>query len=184
MAKCMKITVYNEKGGSGKTTLAVHLAVLFNAEFSSLDSHDVGAAWLKRRPEPHQVIAGNWVVDCPPGQDMATAEALASADIVLVPVKASFPDLVEIGHTVRFIKIHSRAKVAFVGSDIDSRTNDEAMLRDALAVYKHPVAGVLTHRASYRRAGLAGGLAGDTDATAAAEAEALIKSIMEIVNVN
>jgi cellulose biosynthesis protein BcsQ len=180
----VKITVYNEKGGSGKTTLAVHMAVLFNAEFSSLDRHNVGAAWLTRRPQPHSVTAGNWVVDCPPGQDMATAEALASSDIVLVPVRASFNDLVELGHTLRFIKIYSKAKVAFVGSDIDSRTSDESMLREALASYKHPIAGIFTHRASYRRAGISGGLAGDTDPTAAAEAEALIQSIRKIVNGN
>ena len=176
----MKITVYNEKGGAGKTTLAVLLAVLLEAELIDLDAQKSSQSWLGQRKDPHQAKPGNWVIDCPPGLSMETAAAISDAEIVLIPVRASFNDLIHLPQTVKFVRTHGAKKVAFVGSDIDSRTNDEATLREALGGYGYPIAGILTHRASYRRAGLTGGLASDSDPAAAAEAAALITSLQEL----
>lgn len=175
----MKIAVFNEKGGAGKTTLAVLLAKLLGYELIDLDSQQSGQRWLG--PEPRQVKPGSWVLDCPPGLETINKDVIdlmVQADLVLIPVKTSYTDLVTVPQSIRFVRAQAkRAKVAFVGSMIDNRSSDLADLTKALAGYGYPIAGITTQRASYRRAGLVHGLAGDMDPVAAAEADVLIQYI-------
>lgn len=176
----MKITVYNEKGGCGKSTVSVLLAVMLDAELIDLDAQQTSTEWLKQRQDERKINVGSWIIDCPPGISMETAAAISDADIVLIPVRASFNDLIHLPQTIKFVRTHGAKKVAFVGSDIDSRTNDQDTLKEALQGYGYQIAGVLTHRASYRRAGLSGQLASDFDAVAAAEAATLISNLRSL----
>ena len=177
----VQITVFNEKGGVGKTTVSVLLATLLDAEIIDQDDQKTASRWLARRPEPRQVSPGRWVIDCAPGLSMDSANAVKDARLIVVPVTVSFPSFDALPQTLRFIRAHSTAQICFVGVDIDSRTNDLDTLKTALKAHGAPLAGVLTHRASYRRAGLTGGLAGDSDAQAAIEQKTLIKKILELL---
>jgi cellulose biosynthesis protein BcsQ len=179
----MHLTVFSEKGGVGKTSAAILLSVLLEAELIDLDPQKTATRWLARRADLRQVQPDYWVTDCAPGTSMDSAQAVKDADLVVVPVMVSFPCFDSLPQTVKFIKTHSSpsSRLCFIGMDIDVRTNDAGTLRAALKGYGAPIAGLLSHRASYRRAGLTGGLAGDTDTVAAAEATALIKSILEIL---
>lgn len=182
----MKIAVFNEKGGSGKTTLSVTLALALGIELIDLDSQKSATYWLG--DEPRKLISNGWIADCPPGLEAVSAdviELLGKADLVLIPVKPSFTDLRSLPQTVRFLKIHAKsAKIAFVGSTVDKRSTDAETLKEALAGYGYPIAGMLSQRASYRRAGLSSAQAGDSDAIAAAEAETLIQFIQGVPNGN
>lgn len=179
----MKIAVYNEKGGSGKTALAVLLSVGLGIPLLDLDPQATATRWLERRDPPHPVVtepsAADWVADCPPGISPAVVPILSSADLVLIPARASFSDLVTLGDAVKFVQANSRARIALAGTAIDSRTNDEATLREALAVYELPIVGMTTHRASYRRAGLLGKAPAEIDPSAATEADRIITSLKE-----
>ena len=177
----VQITVFNEKGGVGKTTVAVLLATLLDAEIIDQDDQKTASRWLARRPEPRQVSPGRWVIDCAPGLSMDSANAVKDARLIVVPVTVSFPSFDALPQTLRFIRAHSTAKICFVGVDVDSRTSDLDTLKAALKTHGAPLAGVLTHRASYRRAGLTGGLAGDSDVQAATEQKTLIKEIVELL---
>lgn len=180
----MKIAIYNEKGGAGKTTVAVAVAVSMNLPMLDLDPQGTATHWLSQRESAlTKAKKGDttWVADCPPGITPAIASTLAACDLVLIPVRASFPDLVTLPATIKFLKANTSAKLAFIGSDIDRRTNDEAMLRETLAAHGVPVAGIFAHRASYRRAGIAGKLASEVDPAAVNELNELIKNIKELL---
>jgi len=180
----LKIAVYNEKGGAGKTTTSVAVAVAMNLPVLDLDPQATATHWLSQRvppvPKANKADA-SWVADCPPGISPAIASTLAMCDLVLIPVRASYPDLVTLPATMKFLRASTGAKLAFVCSDIDRRTNDESMLREALAAHNAPVIGVFAHRASYRRAGIAGQLASEVDPAAVVELSELIKNIMELL---
>lgn len=177
-----RIVVFGEKGGCGKTTVSVVISRLLNLHLYDLDPQKSATHWLGE--EPRQTNGG-WIADCAPGLGFMNVEMLdlmKQAQLFLVPVKTSFTDLMSVGQTLKFIKAHasSSAHIAFVGSTVDARSNDESMLREGLAPYKYPIAGIFTHRASYRRAGLSHALPGDSDPVAAAEADALINYIKEV----
>lgn len=180
----MKIAVYNEKGGAGKTTVAVSLTLSLGLPLLDLDSQPTATRWLERRSPPPPMARRSdpaWIADCPPGISPAIAPVLAACDLVIIPVRASFPDLVTLPDTLAFLRASTKAKLAFVGSDVDRRTNDESALRDALTSHALSVLGVLSHRASYRRAGLSGAHAGEIDPVAAAELRELIKNLTELL---
>lgn len=114
------VTVAQQKGGSGKTTLAVNLAVEFRRrglKVALLDTDPQGSLgrwFLSRRerlgdPEMEFSTASAWgvgyeceklrrqsdivIIDTPPKVDADLRPALREADLVLVPVAASMVDL-------------------------------------------------------------------------------------------
>lgn len=114
------VTVAQQKGGSGKTTLAVNLAVEFRRrglKVALLDTDPQGSLgrwFLSRRerlgdPGMEFSTASAWgvgyeceklrkqsdivIVDTPPKVDADLRPALREADLVLVPVAASMVDL-------------------------------------------------------------------------------------------
>ena len=113
------ITVAQQKGGSGKTTLAANLAVAFAAEglrVAVLDTDPQGSLgrwFMARRESGREEIefstASAWgvayeceklrrgadvvIIDTPPKVDADLRPALREADLVLVPVASSHVDL-------------------------------------------------------------------------------------------
>jgi chromosome partitioning protein len=113
------ITIAQQKGGSGKTTLAVNLAVAFTRmghRVALLDTDPQGSLgrWFMTRralgdPGVDLSTASAWgvsyeceklrktndivIVDTPPKVDADLRPALREADLVLVPVSASHVDL-------------------------------------------------------------------------------------------
>jgi chromosome partitioning protein len=114
------VTVAQQKGGSGKTTLAVNLAVEFQSrgmKVALLDTDPQGSLgrwFLARRAvmatdgmefstasawgvgyecEKLKKVADVVIIDTPPKVDADLRPALREADLVLVPVSASMMDL-------------------------------------------------------------------------------------------
>jgi chromosome partitioning protein len=108
----MIIVVCSEKGGTGKTTLAVNLAVhLVDQGFVLVDADRQESAYLwhkiradagikpeiqtKRihKPTLHKELTGNAVIDCGGRDSDVLRSALLAADLVLVPARPSQFDL-------------------------------------------------------------------------------------------
>lgn len=115
------IAVAQQKGGSGKTTVAAHLAVALSgdARVAILDVDPQGSLgeWLERREERLDGAetglsfrtASGWgakrearslsrehdvvIVDTPPKSDLEARHAIEAADLVLVPVQPTAVDL-------------------------------------------------------------------------------------------
>ncbi|MDN5786131.1 ParA family partition ATPase [Pseudorhodobacter sp.] len=114
------ITIAQQKGGAGKTTLAVNLAIAFarqNMRVAILDTDPQGSLgrWFMTRrdalgdPGLEFATASAWgvgyeceklgktndivIIDTPPKVDSDLKPALREADLVLVPVSSSLVDL-------------------------------------------------------------------------------------------
>jgi chromosome partitioning protein len=119
------LALLSQKGGSGKSTIAVHLAVIAQAAgrrtvVVDLDPQRSAAGWWETRtaetPEMVETSPGELhavldaartdgvslcVIDTRPSADAATAAALA--DLVLIPTRPAIFDLKAIGATVDIV---------------------------------------------------------------------------------
>ena len=127
------ITISQQKGGSGKTTLAVHLALAFikyhNLKVAVIDTDPQGSLgkWFMKRTEKKISndnltfkTASLWgaqyesktlkkdhdivIIDTPPKIESDARPSIESADLVLIPVAASHVDFWATGAIVEIAK--------------------------------------------------------------------------------
>lgn len=159
-----RIGIYNEKGGSGKTTLAVHLALAWPAPLLDLDEQQTASLWLRNRQTPAPILSEmpapgtRAIIDFAPGKDLARARLLEQVDLVLIPVRPTFNDLATLGNTVRLVKAAGKP-AAFVVTMLNLRTSEARDVTQALAPHGFPIWGAITNRVAYSRAGMIGGSA-------------------------
>jgi chromosome partitioning protein len=127
------VTIISQKGGSGKTTIAVHLAVCAElaknrAAIIDLDPQGSAMEWANRRqastpevitatPEQLPVLlkqasangAHLTIIDTAPHSDRAAIAAANLADLVLIPCRPATFDIAAIGTTLSVLKL-SQAK--------------------------------------------------------------------------
>ena len=196
------VAIISQKGGAGKTTLALHLAV---------DAQDAGRVSLIIDTDPQATASqwGSWredkppevidsppprlaakveqaqeqgaqfvVIDTPPHADSAARAAVETADLVLIPCRPSAFDLAAIQTTVKLVQL--LRKPAFVvftaGSPNAPRMYEEAdELVESFGISACPVQ--LPDRAAYRHASAEGRTVMETepDGKAANEIQQLYK---------
>lgn len=206
----LTLGVVNPKGGVGKTTVAVHLAVaahragygttLLDADpqASVLDWHraspdgydgpDVEGAGKNRTLAAaiEQTGADVVVIDSPARLDELTGRVLSVSDLALVPVRPSGLDL---WGTTEFLDVLKRRTEdsgltgAFVRSQADVRTSLSDELTDAITRLGLPVLDGLTMRVGYARSMSEGQTVLDGyDRTAADEVETLLSDVGQVLS--
>lgn len=180
------IAVANQKGGTGKTTLALNLAAGLRRRGSTLvlDADPQGSIsqWVAladdgaRLPPVQTVAQGETrrcieqgartqrylVVDCPPTlQTTDVREVFGCVDIVLMPIQPSPLDLwasADIVAAMRESRATNRRLKAFVVlNQLDSRNALSHSMREALAELEIPTLSAgLARRAAYRSAAIEG----------------------------
>ncbi len=189
------ICVFSNKGGSGKTTVAVHLALAWSRTVPTalLDADPQGTAseWLKRRPAdmkgPVAVpCAGREaieralklaraeqfryvVIDLPPHSTAQIAWLLQEADLILVPTRPTAADLVTIQQTVDLVHA-SKRRAGFVLSAFRPQLVEAKEIAPILSKHALPIIGYLGDRIAYSR-GLPAGLGGHELGDEAADQE-------------
>lgn len=150
------IAVINRKGGSGKSTMATHLAGWIASEgkavmLGDVDRQQSTRVWLKRRDESLPAIVpwaqdqrsvlrvpagvSHAVLDTPGGmQGLDLARVIMSTDAVLMPVCNSLFDRESAAachaELMTLPRVASgRCKLAIVGMRLDARTKAEETLR-------------------------------------------------------
>lgn len=172
------ISVFNQKGGSGKTMLSVHLAVAAHqagrkVAILDLDPQGSAAAWRKARSAPdgpvvvkvpdhalERAVEGAKadgfdfiLIDCPPSVSPATGRMIGAADLVIVPVTPEPFDLAALPATLVLI---GTKRFAFVLSNCPQKAPEIEETRAKLLKIGRPVYGPVNNWRSMWRSLIAG----------------------------
>ena len=175
------ICLLAQKGGTGKTTLCLHLAVLADelgrdAVILDIDPQGSSSAWRRRRQADQPVVVrcgaedlaqqlaaleqqGKDLVllDTAPHSSHDAATAVTLADLVLIASRPAILDLEAIGESVKIVKQQDmRAAVVLNACPPPHVFGETAIVREAreaLAVYGLPVSPVsVSQRAAFSHA--------------------------------
>jgi chromosome partitioning protein len=175
------VAILSQKGGTGKTTLALHLAVAAEraghvAAVIDLDPQASAAGWKDSRAGETPVVvpipstrlaqaldlargaeAELVLLDTAPHSSEVALAAAEAADLVLIPCRAGILDLRAIGATARLAKIAGKPAHVVLNSMPPRASNIIADAREAVAVHGLSVAPVtIQQRVAYAHALTAG----------------------------
>jgi len=153
------IVLASQKGGSGKTTIAAHLAVALersgrgSAVLIDTDPQGSLASWWNKREAPSPAFAdatvgqlaeklvalakdgfGWCVVDTPPADSEQNAKVIAQADLVLIPTRPSPHDLDALGATLELCQASQRRHVFVVNA---AKANASITVQTVAALSEH-----------------------------------------------
>lgn len=157
------VSLVSQKGGSGKTTTAIHLAVasqLANKQalIVDLDPQASATKWKDLRSDETPVVisaqsarltqtldtarkanADLVIIDTPPHSDSIAVASIRAADLVLIPCRTSVLDLQAIQNTVDLLQVVNK-KWFVVFTNTHPSGSQVAQLREALGTQNIPVA--------------------------------------------
>jgi chromosome partitioning protein len=171
------IAILSQKGGTGKTTLTLHLAVAAGRQGQTvavidLDPQASSAGWKDSRaaqspvvvPIPHSRLpqaletakaagASLTLIDTAPHSEGAAMAAARAADLILIPCRAGILDLRAIGTTAEVVKLTGKPAFVVLNAVPPRATNMLADAREVVAVHGLEVAPIaIQQRAAFAHA--------------------------------
>jgi chromosome partitioning protein len=190
------LSVLSEKGGVGKTTVAVHLGVAaklagLETAIIDLDPQASAAEWADQRGEPPEAVAippsrleklltdlsGNGadlvIIDTPREANNAGYIAARNSDIILIPFRRGGFDFRALKRTLDLCRIAEKHPYILLNGMRIGASRVQADVREALAAYSElSVAPILFHdRAAYVAASISAKTAQETDPNSPAATE-------------
>ena len=174
------VAIISQKGGAGKTTLALHLAVASthsgkDTAIIDLDPQASAAKWADRRKADLPVVISAHasrlghemqrveqsggellILDTAPHSDSAALEATKAADLVLVPCRPAILDIEAITSTLELIHT-TKTPVFVVMNAVAAQGREAEEASEAIAALKVPVCPVqMVNRIAFSRALISG----------------------------
>jgi len=192
------ITIAHQKGGVGKSTLALNLALCFRDQLSvALTDTDLqGSIYHMREDLPGLAIIGTdglgdiqnltvdlVIVDTPPYLSSRLPELFLHSDFILVPTKAGFFDVMAIRSTLALVK-EAQAKAPHIKAGIvlnmvKPRTGITRDVTGLLETLGTPLLRTMIHdRVSIARSPMTSGILNGTDFKAKEEIMGLAEEIV------
>ncbi|MEJ5148844.1 ParA family protein [Sphingobacterium sp. MYb388] len=192
------ITIAHQKGGVGKSTLALNLAYSFgrNVRTALTDTDPQGsivqlqeiATGIDILPYERHTLQSDYdviFVDTPPYIIETMRPIFLQSDLVIIPTKAGVPDIMAIRATIDLVKEVQQEKkylkACIVLNMVKSRANITEQAREQLQVYDLPILAEIKDRVSYTNTFLTGGIHAGNDEAAKQEVEELTKQILELL---
>jgi chromosome partitioning protein len=189
------IAVLSEKGGAGKTTVTVHLAVAaqlagLDVAVIDLDPQGSAADWCDRRGSTPEAVAIPPVrlekllaelrengadlvlLDTPRDANNTGYTAAQAADLVLVPCQVGGFDVRALPRTLDLCRVAHKRPCLLVNGIRPGASREEADAREALAGDSLDIAPIIFHRRSiYKNASITTKTAQETEPGSAAAEE-------------
>ena len=209
----MILTIANQKGGSGKTTIAIHLAhaiAIAGRKVLLVDADPQGSAsvWASARTEPSpfpiiqmaretlhrdlpEIVKDyqHCIIDTPPRVSALARSAILASDLTLIPVQPSSYDVWAAAETVELIKEAQQFKpdiqAAFVINRRISRTAIGREINAALADLTFPVlSATISQRVAYAESSAGSSVMEFAPSSeASAEVEVLSKAVLKFMGI-
>jgi chromosome partitioning protein len=203
------IAVIAQKGGTGKTTLTLALAVAAQragkvAAIIDLDPQATASNWSDRREADSPVVVSTQparlshvlqsaeasgaalvLIDTPPRAEQAALAAAKAADLILIPCRPAIYDLETVSTTLELIRVAGEKPAVAILNGVPPRGSKrhqaEAVIKE-LGLRVCPAA--FGHRAAFSDAGALGLTAEEYDRGGKAEAEskAVYKFVSKLIN--
>lgn len=194
------ITIAHQKGGVGKSTLALNLAYRFSNEVKTAltDTDPQGSTMqLKNivqgidivdylgmkslKSEPYDVI----FIDTPPYLTDNMIPIFLDSDFVLIPTKAGVPDIMAIRATIELVKEAQKKKpelkAGIVLNMVKPRANITEEAKEQLKAYDLPILAEIRDRVVFNNTFLSGGISTGNDQQAVQELEQLTIQILNLL---
>lgn len=192
------ISVAHQKGGVGKSTLALNLATCFQEQLNvALVDIDLQGSLTDLKedfPKLNIICEDQFnqiqkldydliIVDTPPYLSNRLPELFLISDYVLVPTKAGFFDVMAIRSTLQLIgeaqKKHKDLKSGIVMNMIKHRSGITSEVQELLKSFTTPVLTTMIHdRVSFARSPITGGVLTGEDVKAKEEITSLADEIV------
>lgn len=192
------ITISHQKGGVGKSTLALNLAYSFTNNVNTVltDIDPQGSTMQLRGIIPNlsiipfnkDIYSRNFdalFIDTPPYLMNEILPIFLKSDLVIIPTKAGVPDIMAIHSTVELVKeaqkSNKKLKAAIVLNMVKPRASITEQAKEQLKEYDLPIIGEIRDRVAYTNTFLTGGVLTGTDENAKTEINELTSKILELL---
>ena len=194
------ITIAHQKGGVGKSTLALNLSYRFSKEVrTALTDTDPQGSTMQLKDivqgidildytglenlqtKPYDII----FIDTPPYLTDNMVSVFIASDFVLIPTKAGVPDIMAIRATIELVKEAQikkpSLKAGIVLNMVKARTKITEEAKLELKEYDLPVLAEIRDRVVFNNTFLSGGISAGNDPQAIEELEQLTKEILHLL---
>lgn len=192
------ITIAHQKGGVGKSTLALNLAYSFaknvNTILTDIDPQGSTIQLSGIIPDlsiisfTNDIYSQNFdalFIDTPPYLMNEILPIFLKSDLVIIPTKAGIPDIMAIRSTVELVKeaqkTNKNLKAAIVLNMVKPRASITEQAKEQLKEYGLPIIGEIRDRVAYTNTFLTGGVLTGTDENAKIEINELTRKILELL---